>query len=153
MAKRLVTAGEAQKLTGLTTDQLREWTNRRGLIKPDVQPNGPGSRARYAWQTVLLLRLAVVFKETFHIELQAQRDLFAALAQRLEKRPFHALRGSALVLQAGAQYDIVPLPEIRTVDTDSLIIRLDPHLDALSTDFGFVEPTGQLPLFAAMAVR
>lgn len=153
MAKRLVMAGEVQKLTGLTADQLREWTNRRGLIQPDAQPNGPGSRARYAWQTVLLLRLAVVFKETFHIELQAQRDLFAALAQRLAKRPFHALRGSALVLQAGAQYDIVSLSEIRAVDTDCLIIRLDPHLDALSIDFGLVEPTGQLPLFAAMAVR
>lgn len=153
MAKRLVTASDVQRLTGLTADQLREWTNRRGLIKPDEKPSGPGSRARYAWQTVLLLRLAVVFKETFHIELQAQRELFAALADRLAKRPFHALRGTALVLQAGAHYNIVPLSEVRTVDADALIIRLDPHLDMLSTDFGLVEPSEQLPLFAAMAVR
>jgi DNA-binding transcriptional MerR regulator len=153
MAKRLIAAGEVQKLTGLSADQLREWTNRRGLIKPDVQPHGPGSKALYSWQTVLLLRLAIVFKDTFHIELQAQRDLFAALAQRFAKRPIHALRGSALILQAEAHYDIVPLSDLRTVEADSLVIRLDPHLDALSTDFGMMEPTAQLPLFAAVAVR
>ena len=153
MTKRLVTAREVQALTGLTADQLREWTTRRGLIKPDEQPHGPGSRARYAWQTVLLLRLAVVFKQSFHVELQAQRGLFAALAERLEKRPFHALRGSALVLEAEGQCDIVPLSEIRAMATDVLIIRLDPHLDALSIGSELVEPTAQLPLFAATAVR
>lgn len=153
MTKRLVTASEVQKLTGLTADQLREWTNRRGLIKPDMQPNGSGSRALYGWQTVLLLRLAVVFKKNFHIELQAQRDLFSSLAGRLAKMPFHALHGSALILKTQSHFDITLLSKLSTIETDCLIVRLDPHLDALSTDFGLIESTKQLPLFVAMAVR
>ena len=84
---------------------------------------------------------------------QPDKTLLALEDVHVYYGPFHALRGSALVLQAGSQYDIVSLSELRAVDTDCLIIRLDPHLDALSIDFGLVEPTGQLPLFAAMAVR
>jgi hypothetical protein len=150
---RLFKAGEVQKFTGLTADQLREWTARRGLIEPDAKPCGPGSRARYAWQTVLLLRLAVVLKETFHVELQSQRGLFTALAGRLTKVSFPALRGSALVVRAGGAFDIVPLAEVQALHHDALIIRLDPHLDLLSTGFGIVEPIRQLPLFPAVAVR
>lgn len=151
--RRLVTASDVQKLTGLTTDQLREWTARRGLIEPDAKPCGPGSRARYAWQTVLLLRLAVVLKETFHVELQAHRSLFAELAGRLAKVPFPALRGSALLVRANGAFDVLPLGEARTLDADVLIIRLDPHLEVLCIGFGLVEPTRQLPLFSAVAVR
>jgi DNA-binding transcriptional MerR regulator len=150
---RLVNAGEAQKLTGLTADQLREWTVRRGLIQPDQRPCGPGSRAQYAWQTVLLLRLAVVLKETFHIELHAQRQLFAGLAARLSKVSFPALRGAALVIHGDAVFEIVDLADARSPAEDALIIRLDPHLDALSTGFGVVEPIRQLPLFPAVVVR
>lgn len=153
MTIKLVTLGEVQKLTGLTSDQIREWTHRRGLIKPDVEPNGPGSRARYSWQTILLLRLAVALKGTFHIELQSQRDLFASLTQRLAKMPFHALRECAVVVQADAQYEIVRLSHARMPGANSLVIRLDPHLDVLATDFGLVEPTRQLPLFPVVAVR
>lgn len=149
----LVTASKVQELTGLSADQLREWTHRRELIKPDEQPHGPGSRARYSWQTVLLLRLAVVLKETFHIELQAQRDLFQHLANSLAKKSFPALRGSALVIQAGIGHEIITSTEIRLVHKDSLIVWLDPHLDVLSAGFGLADTTAQLPLFAAMAVK
>jgi hypothetical protein len=150
---RLINAGVVQELTGLTADQLREWTTRRDLIKPDLEPNGPGSRARYAWQTVLLLRLAVALRQTFHVELQAQRSLFIALANRLAKAPFPALQGTALVVRGSGTFDIVPLEEIQIVDADVLIIRLDPHLDVLSVGFGLNEPMRQLPLFPAVAVR
>ena len=150
---RLIKAGDVQKLTGLTADQLREWTVRRGLIEPDSKPCGPGSRAWYAWQTVLLLRLAVVLKETFHVELQAQRGLFAALAGRLAKVSFPALRGSVLVVRASGVFDIAPLGEVQALDADALIIHLDPHLDVLSTGFGLAEPIRQLPLFPAVMVR
>ncbi|WP_186057091.1 MerR family transcriptional regulator [Burkholderia gladioli] len=153
MTKRLVTAGEVQALTGLTADQLREWTGRRGLIKPDEQPHGPGSRAKYSWQTVLILRLAVVLKESFHIELQSQRGLFASLTDRLAKRPFHALRGSALVLEASGQCDIVPLSKVRAMANDILVIRFDPHLDALSTGFELVGASAQLPLIPVASVQ
>ncbi|MCF5097152.1 MerR family transcriptional regulator, partial [Pseudomonas gessardii] len=77
---RLIKAAAVQALTGLTSDQLREWTSRRHLIVPDEKPSGPGSRALYSWQTVLLLRLAVVLREKFHVELTSQKNLFLGLA-------------------------------------------------------------------------
>lgn len=149
---RLVKSADVLKLTGLSADQLREWTTRRGLIRPDAEPHGPGSRAKYSWQTVLLLRLAVVLKEIFHIELHAQRGLFARLSQHLSKTSFPALRGSALVIQADGAFDLVPLGAMR-VTGDVLIVELDPHLDVLSTGFGLADPIRQLPLFPAVAVR
>jgi DNA-binding transcriptional MerR regulator len=149
---RLVKASEAQKLTGLSADQLREWTTRRGLIEPDSKPNGPGSRARYSWQTVLLLRLAVVLKDSFHIELHAQRTLFSTLAERLAKTSFPALRESALVIGPDGIFSILPVKELRSPASDVLMILLDPHLDILSTEFGLIEPIRQLPLFPARVV-
>ncbi|HTE98682.1 MAG TPA: hypothetical protein VK621_08610 [Bradyrhizobium sp.] len=150
---RLVTAGDVLRLTGLSAHQLREWTIRRGLIRPDAEPHGPGSRTKFAWQTVLLLRLAVVLKERFHVELQAHRALFAALGERLAKASFPALRGLALVIQEGSSFDLVSLGEAQSKSGDMLIVELDPHLDVLSTDFGLVEPVRQLTLFPAVAVR
>lgn len=149
---RLVKASDVQKITGLSADQLREWTTRRGLIEPDAKPSGPGSRARYAWQTVLLLRLAVVLKESFHIELHAHRQLFAGLAERLANVSFPALRGSVLIVSRQGTFNISPIEEVRSPDTDLLIILLDSHLDVLSTEFGLIEPIRQLPLFPARAV-
>jgi hypothetical protein len=149
---RLVRASEVQRLTGLSADQLREWTTRRGLIEPDLKPNGPGSRARFAWQTVLLLRLAVVLKESFHIELHAQRGLFQDLAERLAKVSFPALRGFVLVIGREGNLNISPIEEIRSPTADILMLHLDPHLDVLSTEFGLNEPIRQLPLFPARVV-
>lgn len=149
---RLVKASEVQKLTGLSADQLREWTTRRRLIEPDAKPSGPGSRARYSWQTVLVLRLAIVLKESFHMELQAQRALFAGLAERLTKVSFPALRGSVLVIGREGAFRISPLEEIGSPATDLLMLRLDPHLDVLATEFSSIEPIRQLPLFPARAV-
>ncbi len=150
---RLIMSADVLRLTGLSADQLREWTTRRGLIRPDAEPHGPGSRAKYAWQTVLLLRLAVVLKETFHIELQAHRGLFAALAQRFAKASFPALRGSVLVIRGSGTFDLLPVGDTSATLGDALLVELDPHLDALSTGFGLAEPIRQLPLFPAVAVR
>src|SRR6202011_5466982 len=103
---QLITARDVQRLTGLTADQLREWTARRGLIEPDDKPHGPGSRARYSWRTVLLLRLAVALKQTFHIELQSQRSVFVELARRLSGSSLHSLRGASLTLRSGGAFEI-----------------------------------------------
>jgi hypothetical protein len=43
----------------MTADQLREWTVRRGLIQPDEPAPKRGSEAKFSWQTLLVLRLAV----------------------------------------------------------------------------------------------
>jgi len=150
---RLIKSSDVQRLTGLTADQLREWTARRGIIEPDSKPSGPGTRARYAWQTVLLLRLAVVLRETFHIELQSQRSLFTGLAARLAKVSFPSLRGRVLVLRADGTYDVAEIGGMQPLDRDAVIVHLDPHLDVLSAGFGFAEPIRQLPLFPAVAIR
>lgn len=151
---RLIQAGEVQKLTGLTSDQLREWTSRRGLIEADSKPSGPGTRARFAWQSVLLLRIAVVLKERFHVELQSRKPLFSALSVRLRKTSFPTLREAVLILESDGSFDIVPREALRHVVAtgDCLILSLDPHLDVLSTQFGMLEPMRQLPLFSVRAV-
>lgn len=149
---RLVTASDVQKLTGLTSDQLREWTVRRGLIEPDAKPNGPGTRARFSWQTVLLLRVAVVLKDRFHIELQAHRSSFAALSRRLSHASFPALQGATIVLKAGGEVELLAANDPQTPEGDFLTIGLDDHLDALSSGFGLAEPIRQLSLFPVRAV-
>ena len=149
---RLVTSSDVQKLTGLTSDQLREWTVRRKLIEPDAKPNGPGTRARFAWQTVLLLRIVVVLKDQFHVELQAHKPSFASLSSRLNQASFPSLRGTAAVLRAGGGAEVVAIEELLSVEGDFLSVALDAHLDVLSSGFGFVEPVRQLPLFPVRAV-
>ena len=42
---RLVTTRRATSLTGLSTEQLREWSSRRALIPADLQNRGRGSQA------------------------------------------------------------------------------------------------------------
>lgn len=150
---RLVKASEVLELTGLSADQLREWTTRRGLIEPDCKPHGPGSRALYSWQTVLLLRLAVELKDAFHVELHSQKALFAGLAKGLTKTSFPSLRGSAVVIGSAGTFSILAADKIRIGNGDLLILRLDPHLDVLSIGFGLIEPIRQLSLFPLRAVR
>lgn len=149
---RLVTASDVKKLTGLTSDQLREWTVRRGLIEPDTKPNGPGTRARFSWQTVLLLRVAAVLKDHFHVELQAHRSSFAALSRYLRHASFPALRGAAIVLKSSGDAELMAADDLRLLEGDFLAIDLDVHLDALSSGFGLAEPVGQLSLFPVQVV-
>jgi hypothetical protein len=152
----MINAGRVQQLTGLTADQLREWTHRRALIAPDVAPQGPGRRALYAWQTVLLLRLAVVLKEKFRVELQAHQDLLTALRDLLAGASFPALRGTVLVLHGMTHGELVADGGVffhADSPDDALMLRLDPHLDVLATEFAPQEHSPQLPLFRAVRVR
>ena len=152
----MITAGRVQELTGLSADQLREWTHRRALIAPDVTPGGPGNRALYAWQTVLLLRLAVVLRERFRIELQAHRELLTALRELLVGASFPALRGTVLVLHGMTHGELVAEGRVvyrADAADDALMLRLDPHLDVLAAEFSPREQDPQLPLFRAVSVR
>src|SRR5216684_3758497 len=97
---RVVTTREASQLTGLSTNKLREWTSRRALIPADVRPKSQGSPAKYSWQTILLLRIAVTLRDRFHIELQAHRQVFASLRRGLNGTSFVALWGKSLAIQA-----------------------------------------------------
>lgn len=152
---QLVSTRDATRLTGLSTEQLREWTSRRALIPPDVKPKGHGSPARYSWQTILLLRLAVVLRERFKLELQAHRDLFAQLGVGLARASFLSLWGKALVLHGGAQWSLIEPRNEGLFTDDCILLRLDPHLQQLLDGFSLPKPTSasQFQLFPALSVR
>lgn len=151
---QLVSTRDATRLTGLSTEQLREWTSRRALILPDVKPKGHGSPARYSWQTILLLRLAVVLRDRFKLELQAHRVLFAQLGAGLARTSFLSLWGKSLALYGGAEWGLIdPRDDVAVID-DCIVLRLDPHLQQLSDSFSFPKPvaSGQFQLFPALGM-
>ena len=145
---QLVTTRDAIRLTGLSTEQLRDWTSRRALIPPDVKPLGHGSPARFSWQTILLLRLAATLRDHFKLELQAHRDLFSELGIGLGRSSFLSLWGKALVLHGGENWSLMDSADLGLVTADCIVLRLDRHLAALSESFALPEPASkQLQLF------
>lgn len=150
----LVTTRDAARLTGLSTEQLREWTVRRALIPADVRPKGHGSPARYTWQTLLLLRVAAVLREHFKLELQAHRTLFLELSERFQKASFLSLWGKSLVLYGGEAWNLLEPEDTPDIEVDFIVIQLNPHLRALETGFSFKQPAppAQFQLFPAQGV-
>lgn len=136
----LVTTGGAVKLTGLSTEQLREWTIRRALIPADIKPKGHGSPARYSWQTILLLRLALVFRDRFKLELHAHRELFANLGHSLTQMPFRSLWGKSLAVQGEDRWSLLEPEELASTTDDCLLLRLDSHLEILAAAFSLGHP-------------
>jgi hypothetical protein len=151
----MIPAGRVQSLTGLTPNQLREWSHRRDLIRADLEACGPGRPALYSWQTVLLLRITVVLRERFRIELQAHKDLLHALRDLFSGVPFPSLRGCVLALRAMEHGELFSEGMVRVGDgdPDTLFLRLDPHLDVLEAEFAPQEQSVQLPLFRAVRIR
>ena len=121
------------RLTGLSTEKLREWTSRRSLIPADVPSKQQGSPARYSWATVLVLRVAIVLREHFNVELKANSELFAGLRKELSRRSFLTLRGHSLALLGRGNWALVADDEVPP--SDALVIRLDPHLAGISVGF------------------
>lgn len=149
----MIKSKDVQRLTGLSADQLREWTSRRGLIQPDVRPSGPGTLALFSWQTVLILRIAIQFRDNFHMELQAHKSLFSALSERLRGMPFPALWGHRVVLYASGRWELQQSSALSPQSEDFLQVCLDSHLEVLTQTFDPPEPSRQLPLFRAVSVR
>lgn len=150
----LVSTRDATRLTGLSTEQLREWTSRRALILPDVRPRGHGSPARYSWQTILVLRLAVVLRDHFRVELHAHRNLFADLGKGLAGMSFLSLWGKSLALYGGPKWRMVDTRDESLALEDCIVLRLDSHLQQLSDNFSLPEPTatGQYQLFPTLGL-
>lgn len=140
-------------LVDLSANQLREWTVRRAFIPADIKPKDCGSPARYSWRTVLLLRIAVVLKDDFRVELKAHRNLFAAIGEELYHFSFPALWGRALALYEMHRCLVVDPWMHVAMDGNVLVIQLNPHLEVLSKGFGTLEPMRQLPLFPALGVK
>lgn len=149
----MIQAKRVLQLTGLSSDQLREWTARRGLVKPDVQPSGPGTLALFSWQTVLVLRLAVEMRDSFRMELQAQRNVLEGLAQRLAKASFPSLLGCRLACYGGGDWALLRSGENPDSERDFILFRLDPHLDVIGAEFAIAEPHRQLSLFPVAQVK
>lgn len=149
----MIQTKDVLRFTGLSADQLREWTSRRALLKPDVQPSGPGTLALYGWQTVLTLRLAVSIRKSFHMELEAQRSLLEGLRNRLVGTSFLSLLGCSVACFPQGEWTILRPGEHPPVDRDVLVLRLDPHLEVLAATFAPHEEMRQLPLFAALKMK
>lgn len=150
---RLIGSRDVLKLTGLTGNQLREWTVRRGLIHPDVPALRQGQQAQFGWQTVLLLRLAVVMRSRFHVELQVHRYLLLRARELLNGRSFPSLWGHRLAIFELERCALFGAGDPVPADEDVILLGLNTHLETLSQRFGVSEPIAQLPLFPAVGLR
>jgi hypothetical protein len=142
---------EVSQLTGISINTLREWTSRRALIEADLRPKSKGSPARYTWQTILILRIAVTLRDRFHVELQASKPLFDAIRSAIRNVSVRDLRGKLLAVYDSHRWAFIEEgPEIFRLNADSILLRLEPHLDVLAGGLPWIEdaarPT-QIELF------
>lgn len=135
---RYVPAPVASRLTGLSTNKLREWTTRRAFLQADVRPKGKGSPAQFTWQTVLALRVVVLLQDRFHLELEAHKGSFDRLHGLLRAKSFIALWGRRLALGADGGWSLLDW-DAATPDGDALLLCLDPHLRALRDEFSLAD--------------
>lgn len=153
---RYATTALVSSLTGLSTTQLREWTNRRALVPADVPPAGKGSQAKFTWQTVLIIFIAMTLKSRFHLELHAHRVLFSELSRALRQASFVALWNKKLMVAAQGRWALVDASDTVDDENDALYIQLNPHLEKLANGFALPALTstpGQFDLFPARAVE
>lgn len=150
---RFVPTPVACKLTGLSTERLREWTSRRAILPADVRPKGKGTPARFSWQSILILRVAVLVRDQFNVELQAHKTSFDGLRKMFAENSFLSLWGGRLVLRPGGGWSLVDADSAAPVG-DGILIALDPHLVVLRDGFALPDASeGQLDLFSLPAVR
>lgn len=145
----------ACQLTELSTDKLREWTSRRALVPADIRPKGKGSPAQFTWQTILVLRIAVLLRNQFSLELQAHKASLDKLRKALRSKSFIALWGRRLALHGNRDWVFLDeaggLPE-----ADALVIDLDAHLRVLRDGFALPDAEasqGQMDLFSLPAIH
>jgi hypothetical protein len=114
-----------------------------------------GSPAKFSWQTILILRVAVLLRDRFQLELQAHKTSFARLKSELRTRSFVTLWGHSLALSPNGGWTLVE-GDTLPADDDVLLIRLDPHLRILRDGFALpdlVPAPGQLDLFSLAHTR
>jgi hypothetical protein len=152
---RFVATPVASKLTGLSTEKLREWTSRRALIPADVRPKQKGSPAKFTWQTILVLRLAALLRDQFAVELQAHKATFANLRKELRSTSFIGLWGKRLALAPKGKWFFLD-EDTSASEVDALIAHLDPHLAVIRDGFALPDAaaaTGQFDLFSLPAMH
>lgn len=151
---RLVGSSEAQGLTGLSADQLREWTGRRGLIHPDQPAKGKGTQMRFSWHTLLVLRLASELKTRLNVELHAHRDTFNELQTEFRRTSYLSLWESAVVLSAPGRLVVTRMANLNLRPEETVVVLpLVPHLRVLTSEFGLHDTLQQYPLLRPASVQ
>lgn len=152
---RLIPTPVATQLTGLSTDKLREWTSRRALVPADVRPKQKGSPAQFTWQTTLILRIAVLLRDQFAIELQSYKLTFANLRKELRATSFVGLWGRSVALGPHGKCFFLD-QKTQALEMDALVVHLDPHLTVIRDGFALTNGAaapGQFDLFSLPALR
>lgn len=155
MERILVPPRKALELTGLSAATLREWTSRRALIPADIAPRKRGASARFSWQTILVIRIAIVLRDQFCVELQAHQRVLAELRSELEQRSFIGLWDKLLMLEGPGAWHLVDSASAEELHRDGSIIHLDPHLELLSRQFALpvkASRDSQLDFFPGLAL-
>ena len=145
-------ASDAACLAGLTVDQLREWCGRRDLVRPDVPPAGRGRHALYSWQTILSLRLLKELHERYGVQVGAWKSGVNCCQGLLLKRSFPSLWGAHVVFVNMHEAMIVDNIDISEA-SNCLIVKLQPHLEALSLGMKLPQRPVQPSLFSVQEVR
>lgn len=148
---RLFQSADALELTGLTRSQLREWTGRgrRELISPDIDADGPGRHALYAWQTLLVLRLLLVLHNEFAAEVGAWAPAAKNLREKLEGASFPTLWHLSVFFPNRRTALLVD--DVSKIGHTGLILPLESHLTVLSSKLLLPRPN-QISLFLPLAV-
>ncbi|WP_334166142.1 hypothetical protein [Tepidimonas sp.] len=96
-----------------------------------------------------MLRLAVLLRDRFSIELQAHKCGFDALREQLVSTSFIALQGQRLALRPSGDWRLLD-EDAAPMSDDALIVHLDPHLAVIRDGFALPdrEMAGQLDLFS-----
>lgn len=96
-----------------------------------------------------MLRVAVLLRDQFSLELQAHKAAFAELRKMLRSRSFIALWGKRLALGPGRTWALLDGTETVPA-TDVLLIALDSHLAILRDGFALPDAIEgrQLDLFS-----
>ena len=152
---RIVTTREASKLTGLSTNKLREWTSWRALIPADIRPKSAG----IARQILLANDPPPAGRSDASRPLSprtasASRSL-ASLRRGLSGTSFIALWGKSLAIHSDQSWAWVDDAELAPLAGDAIFIRLTPHLEILSQGFALPQPSsspGQLDFFPVQPV-
>ncbi|TBV07755.1 hypothetical protein [Stutzerimonas kirkiae] len=140
----------ASQLTGLSTEKLREWTSRRALVPADVRPQKKGSPAQFSWQTILVLRVAVLLRDRFGVELQFHKESFAKLRKELRSVSFIALWGRRLALTSQGELSLLD-DQTSLPAGDAILISLDSHLSVIRDGFALPDAAavaGQIDMFS-----
>lgn len=147
---QLVQAADASRLAGLTSHQLREWCSRRKILLPDVPGSGKGRHALYSWQTVIALRLLHELHIRFGAEVGAWTEALEECRSLLKGRAFPTLWTASAVFSDRHRAELVTDPSLH--EGALLVLPLEPHLQAIASDFSF-PAQGQLPLLQAVEHR